>query len=144
MIKLYRWLEKIWFQKIPQKLRFLLVGGFNTVASYLLFTGLYFLLNRQYILSVVLQYILSINISIVTMRYYVFQSHGSFIKEYLKAASVYAYLLVFNTAWLFVFIDAWHVNALVSQAGYLLVSTILTYLCHKHFSFKEKKLRNAV
>ena len=29
-IKLYLWAENIWF-KLPQKLRFLLVGGFNTV-----------------------------------------------------------------------------------------------------------------
>ena len=32
-IKLYLWAENIWF-KLPQKLRFLLVGGFNTVLAY--------------------------------------------------------------------------------------------------------------
>ena len=32
-IKLYLWAENIWF-KLPQKLRFLLVGGFNTVFAY--------------------------------------------------------------------------------------------------------------
>ena len=31
--KLYLWAENIWF-KLPQKLRFLLVGGFNTVFAY--------------------------------------------------------------------------------------------------------------
>ena len=31
--KLYLWAEKIWF-KIPEKTRFVLVGGFNTVFAY--------------------------------------------------------------------------------------------------------------
>lgn len=138
MIKLYLWLERIWFEKIPQKLRFLLVGGFNTVAAYLIFTALYFLFNHRYMLSVVIQWVISINISIATMRYYVFQSKGSFIKEYIKAIGVYVYMLLFNMAWLFVFIETLHVNALISQACYLLASTIITYLSHKYFSFRAK------
>ena len=36
MIKLYRKIENRWFG-LPQKIRFLLVGGFNTFLAYLLF-----------------------------------------------------------------------------------------------------------
>ena len=138
MFALYKKTEAIWFAKLPQKVRFLLVGGFNTVAAYLIFLSLYFLTGNRYVVSVVLQYIISINISIVTMRYYVFRSHGNFTAEYLKAGMVYVYMLGFNLLWLYVFIDLLEINALISQAAYLTVSTAMTYIFHKYFSFKKK------
>ena len=58
MLRLYRWAEQIWF-KIPEKFRFLLVGGFNTVVAYGLFAILYWFLRGFYALAVVLQYILT-------------------------------------------------------------------------------------
>lgn len=138
MIKLYKMLEEIWFKWIPQKLRYLLVGGFNTVTAYLIFVLLYLLLNGQYMLSVILQNIISINISVFTMRYYVFQSRGDIMKEYLKASGVYVYLIGFNLAWLYVFVTTLEVNALVAQACYLVVSVTMTYFLHKYFSFSKK------
>jgi putative flippase GtrA len=39
IIKLYLWAENIWF-KFPEKLRFLLVGGFNTVFAWSVFAAL--------------------------------------------------------------------------------------------------------
>lgn len=137
MLKLYRWAEQIWF-KIPEKIRFLLVGGFNTVVAYALFAALYYVLRGFYVLAVVLQYILTVQLSFITMRYYVFRGTGPFFKEYVKAVSVYVWLLFFNMAWLFVFIDGMRLNAYVSQALYIAASTVLTYLFHKHFSFKVK------
>lgn len=138
IIKLYKLIETFWFEKLPQKLRFLLVGGFNTLSAYLIFTGLYFLFNHNYVMTVVVQYFITINISIVTMRYYVFQSHGNFVKEYLKAAVVYIYLLGFNLVWLYLFVDVFAINGLLSQFLYLFVSTVLTYILHKYFSFNQK------
>ena len=144
MIKLYFLLEKIWFNHIGQKIRFLLVGGFNTVVAYLIFTALYFLTGHRYLISVIIQCTISINISIITMRYYVFRSHGRFLKEYCKAAGFYAYMLFFNMAWLFIFIETLHIHALISQALYLCVSTVLTFLCHKYFSFRQPKSDNSI
>jgi putative flippase GtrA len=136
MFKLYKKIEDFWF-KFPQKIRYLLVGGFNTVAAYVIFSAL-FLSTDRYIASVILQYIISINISILTMRYYVFQSKGSFAKEYMKAGGVYVYMLGFNILWLHFFIEVMQINALISQAFYIIVSTIATYILHKHYSFKKK------
>ena len=72
MKKLYLWAEKIWF-RFPQKLRFLFVGGFNTVFAYLvlnLLNILFGLLLKDTFLPVVIanlaliiQYILTINVS---------------------------------------------------------------------------------
>lgn len=63
MIKLYRQIENRWFG-LPQKIRFLLVGGFNTFLAYLLFVLFVAILQIPYRLSLIIQYILTVNISI--------------------------------------------------------------------------------
>ena len=40
--QLYKRIENFWFEKIPQKLRYLLVGGFNTVFCCCLFCRITF------------------------------------------------------------------------------------------------------
>lgn len=76
MIRLYRMLENVWFGW-PQKLRFLLTGGFNTVFSYGLFVLMVAAIGIPYKIAIAAGYIISTNVSIFTMRYYVFRSKGS-------------------------------------------------------------------
>lgn len=63
MIKLYRQIENRWFG-LSQKIRFLLVGGFNTFLAYLLFVLFVAILQIPYRLSLIIQYVLTVNISI--------------------------------------------------------------------------------
>lgn len=135
MKKLYFALERVWF-KWPQKVRFLLVGGFNTVVGYGLFVALYFLFAQRYLSALFVQYFITISLSFITMRYYVFQSHGNIKKEYIKTFGVYVWMWALNMAGLFVLVDCFGSNALGAQIVCLIVCTILTYLLHKHFSFK--------
>lgn len=86
MIRLYRMLENVWFGW-PQKLRFLLTGGFNTVFSYGLFVLMVAAIGIPYKIAIAAGYIISTNVSIFTMRYYVFRSKGSLKKEYAKAGA---------------------------------------------------------
>ena len=58
MIKLYRQIENRWFG-LSQKIRFLLVGGFNTFLAYLLFVLFVAILQIPYRLSLIIQYILT-------------------------------------------------------------------------------------
>jgi putative flippase GtrA len=135
MFKLYKPIEDFWFAKVPQKLRFVLVGGFNTCAAYLIFAGLYTLSGR-YGFSVALQYLISMNISVVTMRYYVFRGRGSFAKEYSRAVSVYAFMLALNYLALYVLVEKAGVEALSAQAGWIVAETVAVYFLHKYFSFR--------
>ena len=144
-IKLYLWAENIWF-KFPQKLRFLLVGGFNTVFAYAVFFALYWLFSNLNIwdfdkivisnVALVVQYFITINLSFVTMRYYVFQSHGNWKKELLKAWSVYVGLLFINAP-VISFLIWLGIHPLLAQALYLTFSTIITFLLHKYYSFRK-------
>lgn len=144
-MQLYLKLEKLWFT-VPQKLRFLLVGGFNTVFAYLLFNLLYlFFLNfldhlsqkTSANLALLIQYIITINLSFFTMRYYVFQSHGHLYCEWIKALSVYFFMYLINAPILTFLIVFFNWPAWLAQGAYLIFSTILTFVLHKYYSFRK-------
>ena len=127
-----------WF-KLNKKLRFLLVGGGNTVFSFLVFTiGIsWFQWNYQVVL--IITYLLSVNFSILSMRSLVFEGKGNLAKEYAKAAFVYLSLLLLNYAFLFLFIDLFAWNEIVAQFLYTLLAPISTFVLHNKFSFSSAK-----
>lgn len=104
MKNLYFLIENYWF-KLPQQLRFVLLGGFNTLLSYLIFVFLIKIATFSYQFSLIAQYLITVNISIFSMRYYVFRSTHSLKTEYSKAWSVYLLMLAFNYLFLYITID---------------------------------------
>ncbi len=150
IIKLYLWAENIWF-RFPEKLRYLLVGGFNTVLAYALLNALDWLfgcVNKKYELGLVpeavanvallLQYVITVNISVLTMRYYVFRSTGNWKKEFAKAWSVYIFLYLINAPIMTLLMVIFGLKTWVAQGIYLIFSTIITFFLHKYFSFRKK------
>ena len=155
IIKLYLLAENIWFSYIPEKLRYLLVGGFNTTTSFLLYYMFLYFTNGREQLSLLLMNLININISIATMRYYVFRSKGSFWFEYQKAFGSYIALYFFNIGLLHFFVsiirlkenispenilyDVPNLNKAVAQICCICITTIVTFFVHKYFSFRTKK-----
>ena len=137
MKKLYLSIEKLWFKWLPEKVRFVLVGGFNSAAAYLIFLGLYHLFNGYYGAALVGQNVISINISIFTMRWYVFQSRGSIGKEYAKAWPVYLFMIIINYPFLWIFDNWLGISAPVAQPIFIVTAAIGTYLLLKYFSFRK-------
>lgn len=151
IIKLYLITENFWF-KFPQKLRYLLVGGFNTVFAYSILAILIWTyekinisnnlnLNEEIIANLALftQYVLCVNLSFITMKYYVFQSKGKWKAEFVKAWSVYIFLYLINAPIMTFLMVTMNLHALVAQAIYLIFSTIITYILHKYYSFRKKE-----
>ena len=146
MKNIYLWAEKIWF-RFPQKIRFLLVGGFNTVFAYLILNLLNilfgWLLKDTFSpvvianIALIVQYILTINVSFVTMRYYVFQSHGRWMHEWLKAWSVYIFIYLINAPVLTFMMTFLGWSTWLAQGIYLIFSTTITFLLHKYYSFRK-------
>lgn len=136
MLSLYRAVEKIWF-RLPQKLRYLLVGGFNTVLVYILFAAAVRWGGLSYKTAIVLVYIAGVNVSIFTMRYYVFRSSGNLKREYAKAWSVYFFAMLINYVAMYFMVDVCAVNELAAQGVYTVFITVLTYILHKSFSFSK-------
>ena len=150
--KTYKFFEDIWFRQ-NEKLRFLLVGGFNTATSFIIYyLFLYFTSGREQ-LSLLLMNLININISITTMRYYVFRSTGNFWKEYFKAFSSYIVLYFINMGLLAFFVRIVHIkeslpegsilldipnlNKAIAQICCIIIITIMTFFVHKYFSFRK-------
>ncbi len=136
IIRLYRKIENFWFTW-PQKLRFLLVGGFNTVFSYLLFVLMVAGLGISYKIAIAAGYVISTNVSIFTMRYYVFRSHGKLKNEYAKAWGVYLSTMLLNYLSMYLMVDIFAMNELLAQGIYTVCITVFTYLMHKYVSFRQ-------
>jgi len=155
IVKSYKYLENIWFKQ-NEKLRFLLVGGFNTAVSFLIYYSFLYLTSGREQLSLFLMNIININLSITTMRYYVFRSHGPFLKEYTKAFSAYIVLYFVNTIFLAFFVSVIHIaenlppdsilqnipnlNKALAQICSVIIITCLTFFVHKYFSFRKQKV----
>ncbi len=153
IVATYRKLESNWF-KLNQKIRFLLVGGFNTALSFLIYYGFLYVTSGKEQLSLFLMNLININISIATMRYYVFQSHGNFYKEYAKAFSSYIVLYFVNIALLAFFVrvirirqtlsadsflqEVPNLNKAIAQLCCICIITVITFFVHKHFSFRKE------
>lgn len=119
-------------------IRYLAVGGWNTVFG----TGLYTLLcllfkNRYYLLLSVICNILAITNAFLCYRYIVFRSRGSFWREYFRCYIVYGAGALAGMALLALLVETFGVPPVIAN----LVSTILviagSYLGHKFFSFRS-------
>ena len=148
IIKAYKYLEKIWFN-LNEKIRFILVGGFNTTVSFFIYYAFLYLSSGKEQLSLLLMNLVNINISIATMRYYVFQSKGNWWYEYTKAFSSYIVLYFLNMGLLAFFVNYVNVTSVISpdsvlhsipnlnkavaQLCCIVIITTITFFVHKYF-----------
>ena len=133
-LKIYRW-----WMTWPQKIRFLLVGGYNTVFSYLLFAGLLWLFNGQYEqLALALSFALSSINSFWTQKIYVFGSKAPAWPEFVKCLGTWGISYGLNATLLWGFVDGIGMNAYIAQIIILVILTIFSWVMLKHFAFKNK------
>ncbi|MBR4927524.1 MAG: GtrA family protein [Alphaproteobacteria bacterium] len=137
MMNLYRRLYQYWMTW-PQKLRFLLVGGYNTVFSYVLFAGLLWLMNEQHEqLALVLSFTLSSVNSFLTQKIYVFATVGGWKSEFLKCLTTWGISYLINATVLWVLVDYLRVNPYIAQAYAVIFLTVFSWIMLKHFAFKK-------
>jgi putative flippase GtrA len=105
-------------QKSKQQFgRFLLVGGFNTVFNYLLFAVLNWsfdgLGSYSYMYAAVLAGFISITVSFLMYKWFVFRTSGNYLVEWIRCFGVYG------------------TSALITLGGLPIVVTILRRIMHR-------------
>ena len=135
MIELFHQILAFWFS-LPRPLRFLLVGGFNTVFSFCIFTVLIFC-GIKYNVTLVIAYIIGVNCSIFTMQYFVYQSKNHIREYYAKGWITYLSTFLINYIFLYIFIELLQVQPVTAQAVYTVISTIYIYFMHRYFTFSD-------
>jgi putative flippase GtrA len=134
-------------------IRFLLVGGFNTVfalALYWLLVHVFTLLlpSHSKLLIVDIAQIVSkpvaITVAFLGYKHFVFHTHGNYVKEWLKCVAVYGVstpvelVILPASAKLFLMIPFTHIYApyLAGIVNSIAIASY-SYFAHKKFSFKQ-------
>jgi putative flippase GtrA len=127
----------LWF-KVPEKLRFLLVGGWNTVFSIALFSVI-FLKLENYKISIVLSHIISVFQSFITFRWFVFPVKNNFLLQYFKVNLLYLLYFALNFTLLYIMVEVLKIYPILSQIFITCILIIYSYVGNKYFTFKYER-----
>ncbi len=136
-----------------QCLRYLLVGGWNTLFGYTAFAGCValfaFLMPRftySYLLASVVSSLVSITVAYFGYKFMVFKTRGNYLAEWLKCLVVYGTGIVPGLVLLPLLVHALrYVLHLDRGAPYLagaliaVFSALYNFLGHKNFSFRPRE-----
>lgn len=125
-----------------ERVRFLIVGVLNTGVGYGLFVLFELLVGRftSYYVSLVGSFVLATVFAFVVHRKYTFRVSGtrSIVLDFVRFQGVNVVALAVNALLLPVFVELLGFQSIVAQALIVFVTTIVSYLGHKFFSFRRK------
>jgi putative flippase GtrA len=121
-----------------KKLRYLLVGTWNTIFGYLCAVGLYYYFGELLgvIVIGIVSNIASISMSFITYKMLVFKTHGNWLSEYLKTFLVYGMSSLIGIFILYVGVSRLKFEFWIVQGLAIILVAILSYLTHSKFTFK--------
>ncbi len=128
-----------WF-KIPDKIRFLIIGGVNACISYIIFILAALLIgDKYYQICAALQWIISSFFSFTNQKMFVFRTKGNWIREYLKCCTTWLISYLLNALILEVLVKDCNLNVYIAQILSIFSVSVLTYVLFKYFAFRGKK-----
>lgn len=138
IIELYKRLFNFWM-KFPEKIRFILVGGYNAVISYILYALILWLTDeRSPQLALFTSFIISTFHNFLTHKIYVFGTKGNYLKEYPKCLFSWSISYFLNSILLALFTNGFSINPYLAEFFAMALVAINTYLMLKFFAFKNK------
>lgn len=141
-----------------EKLRYLIVGAYNTLFSVLLFNLLLWLAgpsvralapsanvvaafagHNYYNVIFWVCWVAAVPHSTITMKYLVFRSPGHLGRQIGRSFLVYLPAQGINSALLWLLVAVVGLHPTLGQLATVVVSTILSYVGHKYFTFRPAK-----
>ena len=124
-----------------ERVRFVLVGGFNTAFGYGLFIALEVLggAKTNYFVSLYGSYLLSTTTAFFLHRHYTYRKTGTGNAwlDFVRFQGVYVVSLAINSAALPLLVEGAHLTPIVAQGVVIVVTTLTSYFGHKFFSFRR-------
>ena len=125
---------------IPDKIRFLFIGGVNAAFSYIIFAIAVYLIGQEhYQICVALQWAVSSVFSFVNQKVFVFCTKGHWLKEYLKCCTTWVVSYAFNAIILEIIVKYVTKNVYVGQLVSILLAAVVTYVLFKYYAFRHHK-----
>ena len=131
------WVERFGRWPADERVRFVVVGGWNTAFGYLAFVVLYALLHDRlnYLVIGALAHALSVTNAFVCHRMLVFRSRDPWFAEFVRFNLAQAAVLACGLAGLWFLVSVLHVSPLIGQAIVTVLGVVLSYLAHRRFTF---------
>ncbi|MDJ0336518.1 GtrA family protein [Salinibacterium sp. G-O1] len=125
-----------------QRVRYLIVGGFNTGLGYGWFVVFQLLLGRHigYFATLYMAYGAATIIAFLLHRHFTFRASGSgnILIDFIRFQGVYVVALAINTIALPILVELAHIPVLLAQALIVILTTLVSYFGHKFFSFRRR------
>lgn len=86
--------------------------------------------------------VVCITFSFLGYKFFVFQTRGNWLREYLRCYAVYGGAAAFGIAAIWFLVDHLHVPFWLAQAGIMALTVVLSYLAHSRFSFASSKKKS--
>lgn len=118
-----------------QLVRFLIVGGINTLVGYGFFVALLYI-GVSYLPSYWLSMIIGVIVSYVLNKFYTFNKRSFSFLELARFLSVYAVSFAIGTVLLFLFVDIVGIGTYMAGGINLFFTTLISWFGHKYFSFR--------
>lgn len=130
-------IQRFW---LNEKIRYLLIGAYNTAFGYGVFATLWVMFGNSlhYILILTISHIISVTSAFFLYRILVFRKQGNAAGDFIRFNMVYLGTFLFNIIALPTLIEVGSVHPLAAQAFILGLTIISSYILHRRFSFKLK------
>ncbi|MBQ4899954.1 GtrA family protein [Paenibacillus sp. Marseille-P2973] len=120
-----------------QPFKFVLVGILNTCISFIAYIFFISFVSDNYLFALMFSHLFGIINSYFWNRRWTFNSVNTNHRSILKFVLVYFITFLVNLLLLHLLIDNGGINKLLSQALALLVTTAISFVGHKYWSFKK-------
>lgn len=125
-----------------EKLRFLIVGAYNTTFGYVVFMIFYYILHEQihYLAIALLSHMVAVTSAFVLHRKVVFRSQVGLLPSFLRFNLSTATALLFSLVGMFLLVDFLGVRPLYAQAFVTCVTVVISYVLHRYYTFREPRI----
>jgi putative flippase GtrA len=141
-------------KSVGQFVRYIVVGGFNTVFGYGLFALLTWsfkgLGSYNYMYAAVLANVIAISVAFLGYKWFVFRTRGNYLVEWIRCFGVYGSSMLIGLAGLPILVPILrHVLRRPEQAPYIagallmIVTVLFSFFGHKNFSFRQKQFEES-
>ncbi len=133
-------------------LRYLMVGGWNTLFGIAVYTALFGIFSNWlgleimvgekdylYLVLAVPSNILAITNAYICYKIFVFRTRGNIIREYFRCYLVYGTSMLLGMGGLYVLVTWLKFNPVIANILLTGITVVISYFGHKFFSFRKGK-----
>jgi putative flippase GtrA len=124
-----------------KEVRYLLVGGWNTLFGWVVFVVLQLSVGAAigYMAVLVISQVVGILNAYLGYRWLVFKVQGRWWLDFFRFSTVYWIVFGINIVALPLMVSVLGMNVIVSQTIFLVITIVASYVAHNRFSFRRSQ-----